>query len=340
MAALPRSLLLMTAHLSRPALAVQACRWAKAATQGIVAALRAHPGERPPLWWLEARSGRPLWSGLPADLGHPTQAWVPVKEASGPGALRPLWDLAQWTPNRFNALLGGPTPLAALLAGGLLGGGAGYAGGRLAEHVLGEDVVEPGKLSRLGLLLGGTAGMAPGAYVGSVAHREKTEKGQSGWPAWVEPNPLLGEEEKQSSSRFLKAAWDDLREELGPAPSGWFCKEGELSDGAGLFTNSIPTDPFGRVILEDPRTPWGIRQTAVGLLDAAENATGRGLVSPYDVGTIAAGMGSGMLSGMFVGKVLGALAGLTPQVQHTLQQTGMWAGALQGVVPLIFGRQG
>ena len=59
-----------------------------------------------------------------------------------------------------------------------------------------------------------------------------------------------------------------------------------------------------------------------------------------DMGKITAGMGSGYLSGMIVGKVLGALTGMPETTQNRLKSTGMWAGMLANVAPIMFPRHG
>lgn len=254
------------------------------------------------LTWLDPDGGgRHTGPGLPPGFGE--RAWVPVK-AAGEGALRPLFEAAQLVPTRLNAAFGGPTPLAGMLAGGLLGAGAGFAGGLAGEKLLGRKAVDPGRLRLMGALLGGAAGMAPGAYLGAVGSRLNAEDGRSPVAAWGEPNVLLGKQ----------------------------------ADAGGLFVPAIPVDAFNRVVWADPNTPAPLRAATAGLVDAAGRARGGAeVVSPFDVGRIAIGMGSGLASGMLVGKVLGALAGLTPEAQRTLQQTGMWAGAVRNVVPRAFG---
>lgn len=244
--------------------------------------------------------------GLPPGFGE--RAWLPVKVGN---AFRPLADALQLTPNPVNALAGGPTPLAGMLAGGLLGAGLGYGGGWLGEKTFGKNVLEPGRLRRTTALAGGLLGALPGLYLGSVGARMNAEDGKPALRAFVEPNALLGKE----------GGFDKLADEAG-----------------ALFVPSIPVDAFNRVVWADPSTPVGVRAAATGLVEGASALRGGAeYVTPFDVGRIAAGMGSGLASGMLVGKALGALAGLTPGAQRTLKQTGMWAGALVNIVPRAFG---
>lgn len=262
------------------------------------------------LVWLNPDTGHVL-SGDGPPPGFGVDPWVPVKSASG--AFRPLFDALQYTPNKFNAVFGGPTPLAGMLAGGALGAGLGYGGGYLTEKLLGPKVLEPGRLRKALAAAGGVLGASPAAYLGTVGARLNAEDGKNPMTAFVEPNVMFG-----------KAGWDKRAEELAGA-GGW-------------FLDDIPVDAFNRVVWSDPNTPLGIRAATAGLLEGASQLRGGAqFVSPFDVGRIAAGMGSGLVSGMLVGKALGGLAGLTPDAQNVLKATGMFAGALTNIVPKAFG---
>ncbi len=268
------------------------------------------------LVWFDPDAGEAYRdAGLPPGFGE--RAWLPIKTASGP--LRPLFDAFQATPNRFNALFGGPTPLAGMAAGGLLGAGLGYGGGYLMEKLLGPKVLEPGRLRRVGALAGGGLGALPGAYLGVTGARMKAQDGAStgeSLEAFVEPNVLLGKE-----ADTLPELPELLRK--------------SAEDAGGLYMPTIPVDAFNRVVWEDPNTPAQIRAATTGLVGSAATLRGGAqVVSPFDVGRIAVGMGSGLASGMVVGRVLGAMAGLTPDAKRT----GMWAGALANVIPIAFGR--
>jgi hypothetical protein len=119
-------------------------------------------------------------------------------------------------------------------------------------------------------------------------------------------------------------------------------------DEFGLDDVALPVDNLTRTIWQDPRVsgPLTLPQQAAltGLLQAAQTQreTGTGQAAPWvypsDVARIAAGMGSGYLSGAIVGKVLGGLAGAPESVQDRLKNMGLWAGVVQGVLPLVFGR--
>jgi hypothetical protein len=263
-----------------------------------------------------------------APAGYGVEPWMPIKVAAG--AFRPVFDAAQLTPNKLNALVGGPTPLASSLAGGLLGAGLGYGGGWLAEKLLGSRVLEPGRLRKNLALAGGAVGTLPGLYLGSVGARLNAEDGKSPLKALIEPNRLFG---KQSGVA-------EMLIELNLPDDPVFKKSAEdfVDQAGGLYMPSIPVDAFNRTIWMDPNTPIPLRAAATGLIESASQLQGGArMISPFDVGKIAVGMGSGLVSGMLVGKALGALAGLTPAGQDTLRRTGMWAGALANVIPKAFG---
>jgi len=52
---------------------------------------------------------------------------------------------------------------------------------------------------------------------------------------------------------------------------------------------------------------------------------------------LTAGMGVGYASGLVAGKVLGVLTGMPPDTQKTLADTGMYAGVVKSVLPMVFG---
>ncbi len=289
-----------------------------------------------PAIWLHTKTARSYvpTEDRPLPEGFGEEPWAYVKLAEG--WVRPLFEktadrgllstpfsLLQLTPNRFNGMFGGPTPLASSLAGGLLGAGLGYGAGRVGEALLGPNVLEPGRLRKRTAVLGALLGAAPGAYVGSIGARLNAQDGKDPAAAFFEPNRLFGDYGKTPAAAPAE-----------PGPS--FDKE--ASAGGGMFAESIPVDAFNRAVWQDPYTPDPIRALAAGVVSSAAQAADKPwFISPYDVGKIAVGMGGGLVSGMLVGKVFGALAGLTPEAQSAVQRTGLWAGTLQQAVPLIFG---
>lgn len=267
------------------------------------------------------------------------EPWVPIKAAEWAveDVGRPIGHALQIVPNAANRLVGGPTPLASMLAGGLLGAGLGHAGGWLGEKAVGDDVLEPGKLRRTGRITGALLGLLPGLALGGLGMAARSDQGKNPWSAWVEPNLLAGQkqasEEEEIDQFFL------VRRQPGGFVSCDDLSKRADEDMTGIFVETIPVDAFNRVVWRDPYLTMPMRAAASGLVESASQVQG-GIptVSPFDVARIAVGMGSGLLSGIAVGRVLGAVAGLHPEAQNKLQQAGAIAGLIKAVVPMAYGR--
>ena len=241
--------------------------------------------------------------------------------------LRRLMSVTGWNPDlvRFP---GWPSPAAAMLATGMLGAGAGYGAGWLAEKVLPEKW-ERGKLRRSLALLGGLGGtaMATPWMATNAAHDRSVF---SGWPYDTPPFQRTpgGVEEMPASvmPKLVSASYGDPDEDTIELPI-------------------IPVDDFNDTVLRDPRVaPLLSPQTqaaAAGLILGAAHLAGglrpATLISPWDVARMTAGMGTGYLSGVVVGKVLGALMGMPGETQDMLKRTGMFAGAITNIIPMAFG---
>ena len=140
--------------------------------------------------------------------------------------------------------------------------------------------------------------------------------------------------EKTSTALVLEHAEKEF--EVAPSIEEDFEKIG-IDFSHNAFVPQIPVNQFNNFVMNDPNTPRPIQAATAGLTTAASMSRGGvNLVSPFDVGKIAVGMGSGLVSGMLVGKTLGALAGLTPVAQEKIQNAGVMAGMLTNVVPMAF----
>lgn len=268
------------------------------------------------------------------------QTWVYVKKADFPAwrVLHPITQAMNLAPAAWNKPLGefGTSPLASMLTSGLLGGGLGYMGGALAEHLLPEDIIERGKLRKTTAILGALAGAAPPAYLGTVGMRLNASEGKNPWKAWIEPNTFFGAQKKAIHSAYehIKTLSDESAEEIVKQAF-----DENLNDAGLMHLPFIPVDAFNRTVMMDPYATLPLQIATAGLTEAANQAKGNtGIISPYDIARIGVGMGAGLSQAYLGGKVLGALAGLTPQAQKTLQQAGMFAGALKAVVPGLFGK--
>jgi len=288
---------------------------------------------------------------VPPDYGE--SPWIFIKKSFDP--MSAVAQAGGWKEGPVTKAFGGPSPLGAALASGLLGAGAGYGAGWVGEHLLPEDHFAKGHLRRTGALAGGALGALPALWWGSLAHRFSPEK--PGWGAWVHGWPFRKEDQALanqtpiSTGEFnpagtptgeLKMAVDALIKIDPSALSPYMEKFAEPFDSqTGLDDLDqipyIPREQFNRSVWDDENTPQPIRATTTGVVNAASMSQGGAhYVSPIDVARIGLGMGSGWASGMLVGKTLGALAGLRPESQKKLQQAGVWAGLLTNVVPMIF----
>jgi len=258
------------------------------------------------------------------------EPYIHIKRAlTVPDVLDPVLSAAQLKHNWLNRLWGGPNPLAATIAGGLLGAGLGYGTGWLAEKFLPEEYFERAPTRRTGAVLGGMLGATPGAL----------------WSLSRLTNPAIADKSWLQKLTFPKEGRAALRSEFTDEelqPSGLLVKFANGEFG-GLFDKKIPTDQFGRAIWNDisgfgGHTSPPVAATMGGVLQAASISSGTNLVSPFDIARIGVGAGSGYVSGLIVGKALGALAGLKPNAQQALQRTGVWAGILTNLAPMILGR--
>lgn len=289
-----------------------------------------------------------VWSGAP----DPTSDWVLCKTANGWfSAPAKMWGDAQ-------RAIGGVSPVAAMVTGGLLGSGLGYAGGAFVGRNRPEHVRRA--LKRRWAMLGGMAGAVPGAAWGAMQYRPDPGKLgntlQDRGAGWLSPWPFVDPPElpKDSPQPAIGAA-----STIAGNSENWPEKLAEFRSGADLGVPSIPVDAFNEIVWNDVKHPanpfgtksqWGdnsqrlgtppqVAATTSGLLAGAQAARGGAeLVSPMDVAMAAAvGGGKGLIAGLVLGKTLAALAGLEPQTQSMLQRAGFWGGALTAAVQRAFG---
>ena len=294
--------------------------------------------------------------------------WIRVKEAEVSSVVKPLAWAGGWTPGGTAELFGGPNPLAATIATGALGAGAGYLTGTLVEQLFPKWFAEKGKLRNTLGIAGGALGAAPGIWHGTINHRNH------GWGGWMKPfgatpppaapDPHMKEwdyQDKtgamiQSINSFLdiltEAAPIQKREAeklanaffdngyySAPAATGGY--GGGASGGQGAYVKGIDKDRFNRAVWDDPYLPDAYKGMTSGVMEGAAQVSdsdgySSSLVSPMDIARVGIGMGSGWASGLLVGKTLGALAGVTPQTQKALQAAGVFAGLIRGTVPRLF----
>jgi hypothetical protein len=262
----------------------------------------------------------------PDDFGK--RAWVPLihVKASEDPLLSTAAGLAQLKPTAVNKLIGGPSPLAALLAGGLLGGGLGYGVGALGSTLFPKKLFERKKIRRNAALAGMAAGTLPALLWGIASQQAHPEHAKLGPRTWLSSWPFRAED-------MLPQVQPDLQKASQIVPPQWY---GQQPQQAGFMIRerqpAINVGPFGQMVQADPYTPTAVQRATVDLLSAASAHAGSPIITPHDVAAISASAARGYT----IGKVLGALAGLRPEAQQRLQEEGIWAAMLERTVPHAF----
>ncbi len=214
-----------------------------------------------------------------------------------------LYGIAGWNDRYYP-----PSPLAALLAGGVLGAGLGYGGASLASGFLPGDW-DKRKFRWLGFLLGGGLGTAPGAM-------ETAKSLLIGQPV-TDGAYMRSPKREEKSGHYLPYA---PRYSTGPT-----------IDSEAML-NTVWRSPMvsGRLSPKE-------QSLFAGALLGSRHIADSPLVTPVDMARLTAGMGIGYASGLVAGKVLGTLSGMPPNVQNTLARTGMYAGIVKAALPMIYG---
>ncbi len=271
------------------------------------------------------------YSPLGKEEHHPGP-WVKV---AGKPPLQTAGEALNFFPNAVNKLVPGlQSPLGATLTGGLIGAGLGYAGGTALETLMPESW-EHKRLRRTLALLGGLGGASPGLLWGAVNHANDKSP-LDGWP--------LNDPATPPGPPPLERIYEPIFSGKGTTGKPFTRKFGSFESETGLGGPGINVNEFNQIVWTDPRVAGRlspVMQAATsGLLTGAATLAGQDgqakLITPWDVGRMAAGMGSGFLSGALVGKALGVLTGMPEPVQDRLKQTGMWAGVIANMVPLAF----
>ena len=261
-----------------------------------------------------------------------------LKEAYS-AAARGLGQATLAFPSRFSdAIPGAPSPIANMIAGGMLAGGLGYGGGWLLEQLLPKDWKRR-RLRRTLALAGGLAGMSPGLLWGG-ANMLRGKRFND--PSLLNHPPVDIQQHLRTLPSGLPNPKYDFNAKVTRGSSYKDLLEKQAATGSGFGPlPPIPVVDTMQMLYGDPfvsmKLPSPIQAGAGALIGAASRLKGGArLVSPLDMAKITAGIGSGYLSGLLVGKTLGALMGMPESVQSRLRRTGMYAGAIANVVPLAF----
>jgi hypothetical protein len=194
-----------------------------------------------------------------------------------------------------------------MLASGVLGAGLGYGGASLLSHFL-PNHWDQGKFRRTGLLLGGAAGAAPGAV--------ETLKS------------LLISQPMTDGSHMNREPLEKKSEYLPHSP--------RYSSGPVIDSEAMLRTVWKSPMLAKQLTPKE-QSLFTGAMTSVQQISRSPYVTPVDMARLTAGMGTGYASGLVVGKVLGTLTGMPAGTQKLLADTGMYAGVVKSVLPMIFG---
>lgn len=262
-----------------------------------------------------------------------------------------------------NNALGGPSPLSSAIVGGLLMGAGGYGVGAAAEHLFPERYMDRGRLRRSLGLMGLAAGTVPGLWKGTAHMRNSAAVGKPlGWRAFITPDadvPL--NPQAPNLSPAARVPLDAINVTPRFAASASKIAQAMFPRGGGLGIDSVPVDAFNRAVWNDVRkgvaahsnpfgtkdrwhnneqelhTPPAIGAAAAGIMAGVQaQRGGAALVSPRDIVYGLASAGIGLATANTAGRMFSAMAGLTPAAQEQLQNTGIWAGLLNSIVPKLF----
>lgn len=248
-----------------------------------------------------------------------------------------------------------PGPVQSMLTSGLVGAGLGYGAGWLGEKLL-PGKWRQGRLRKMLALLGGAAGVVPGALWGLANVRTGKKfwdpsllNYQPGQPAEFDVSRFKGaaeivkgielsEQKKTAIDRVAAQVQDELESTIKSAFNGSF--------GPSVYPEQQPRGPLdintqtlGQVLWDVGAKPESAAMT-MGMIHAAQQMPGGdrpGFVTPAQMARLGAHMGAGYLSGALVGSALGILTGLPQGAQDTLKRTGAYMGILNAVVPKLFG---
>ena len=285
---------------------------------------------------------------VPMDVTPNWNEEIVIKRGSFIPGLSTAW-------NGGNTLLGGPTPLSNGIVASVLGAGAGYGAGALAENLFPERYIERGKLRRTLAAMGALGGVGiagVNSYANARALRTSMLKGL----LTNNKTPVVypSQQEKQSFEQFDGGFLNQqMNQQMGRNAAQQFEQQQFMSSGfnqspQSMYQPSVPVAQFNNAMWNDVRkgmtngfdnhTPPQYAAATTGLMSGISANNNSPIIRPIDVVTGIASAGVGLATAHIVGKTLSALAGLTPAGQNKLQDMGLWGGMMHAIVPSMFGR--
>lgn len=240
---------------------------------------------------------------VPGRDGVPRPHWCGLAFTKNASLRQYMQGVAGW-----NDKLYPPSPLAAMLATGILGAGLGYGGAALASGLL-PGTWDKRKLRRGGLMFGGALGAAPGAI--------ETAK-----------SLLIGQPVTDGSHMRLP--------EIGKKSGNYLPHSPRYPTGPTIDADAMLHTVWKSPMVSGKLTPKE-RSLFTGAMLGSQQIARSNYVTPSDMARLTAGMGIGYASGLVAGKVLGTLTGLPTDARKTLADTGMYAGVVKAVLPMIYG---
>jgi hypothetical protein len=275
---------------------------------------------------------------------------IVIKRGSFIPGLSTVW-------NGGNSLLGGPTPLSNGIVASVLGAGAGYGAGALAENLFPERYVERGKLRRTLAAMGALGGVGI-AGVNSYANARALRTSMLRGLLTNNKTPVVypSEQEKQSFDQFGDGGFlnQQMNQQMGMNALQRFNQQQfeqqsfNQQSPPPMYQPTVPVAQFNNAMWNDVRkgmtngfdnhTPPQYAAATTGLMSGISANNNSPIIRPIDVVTGIASAGVGLATAHVVGKTLSALAGLTPAGQNKLQDMGLWGGMMHAIVPSMFGR--
>lgn len=278
-------------------------------------------------------------------------------------SIRTLGEKLNFFPGSTLGIPNAPSPLAALLTTAVIGGGLGYAGGRVIKAVMPENVGK--KLPGTGALAGMTAGslLAAPWVISNIEQGKSLLDGstladQEGEPRKPEAGAITGTQDEPESRidwlnkkdpfRFRSVGMPAFKEgfdrvELTESFKGYLLKVASLFGSAAQKQPSTLTDvninALGQTLWESGASP-DLKATTLGTMYAASqmpDAQARpGWVSGRQLGTLAMNAAGDYATGLAVGAVLNATVG-TPWRAPMFGTGAAAMGLLRATLPKLFG---
>ena len=250
-----------------------------------------------------------------------------------------------------------PSPLAAMLTTGLVGGGLGWAGGKLLSKVFPERYGK--NLPRTGAILGGLLGAAPGAAWAGI--NAKHGKGLlDGWPLAEPGGPAPGTWlPKETTAEFLDEYLPGWNREhvadvatIDAVPLNAHCRRAigftakQAAETFGEPEERLPPTPsdvninaLGQTLWETGASPQ-LTSTTLGAMYAAQQLPDprarAGYVTGNQLGQLTSNMVGNYARGYLVGATLNRVVG-TPYSANQTGQAAAALGIIASVVPKLFG---